>query len=1035
MLSYVLRDLVRNPLRMLASLAGVALGVGLFSAVLFFIDGSGATMTARAVAPLALDMQRVLTAPLGSGLRLEQRLGAAGQLAAGEPVTITLSVTNGGADPAHDVVVADDIPAPLRYVAGTTRVNGAPLSDEGGRSPLSQGLAGLGQNIGTLAAGATVTVTYVARATRTVRPRASLLRARVSSRESVVPIPANAPRPWTLERVRETIASIPGVASADALAFVDLPPASLRAGGVTIREPVRVFAFDRRYLDHYPSIRIATGSFRTGAALLSAEASRALGIRAGGRIELRLPAGRNLRLAVSGVADLARARPLFSSRRSRSLEDFLYVPQAVVVSPALFARTIVPALRAGNAAFGGAFKSLPVAEVDVRVERARLDANPAAALAQTQAVARSIERIAPGQDYLIDNISNTLIVARDDAAVGKRMFLFLGLPAIVLAALVAAYAGGVLAAAQRREQATLRLRGAHRGHLMRVLAYRTIAVAGLGSVIGGVAGFLSALAILGSDALLQAASADLALSALAGIGGGMFVTALSLFVPGRRALAREIGQERRELAQAGPQTRRSLRFGLLLLGVAAIAEVIALRTGSLDGTAGSVSEGRSVSLPSHLLLIPLLAWVGGVLLSVRIFLALVVRLPLPAPSRFGGLVPGMLIRSLRRRAWELAAATVTLGLVIALGTSLRAFGAGYEAAKRADARFTTGSDLRITPGVLGSATYGAGYASRLHVDGVSGVTPVVADLDNSVVIGPFERSRTALAAIDPLTFGRVAALSDSFFPERSARSAMAALRADPRGVLVNVATAEDMSLATGDRVRLVLALGTPRETVATFRVAGLFTRLGGFALHPDLIVSLDAYAASTTVESVDFFLARTEGHDHAGLARAVAAIRSGPGRHAPLTIASTETALDKDQSSLTALHVRSLVRLGTLSTLLMSMTVIVIFAFGLILGRRREYVAMRALGMDARALAVLLLGELVLLAIGGLAAGVVAGTGTAFLLVEILRPLFILPASVTVRPSALVAPAAATAAAVVAAAFAAAVILRRVRPTEILRDQ
>ena len=39
---YVRRDLVRNPRRSLATLAGITLGVGLFSAVLFFIDGSSA---------------------------------------------------------------------------------------------------------------------------------------------------------------------------------------------------------------------------------------------------------------------------------------------------------------------------------------------------------------------------------------------------------------------------------------------------------------------------------------------------------------------------------------------------------------------------------------------------------------------------------------------------------------------------------------------------------------------------------------------------------------------------------------------------------------------------------------------------------------------------------------------------------------------------------------------------------------------------------------------------------------------------------
>ena len=287
-----------------------------------------------------------------------------------------------------------------------------------------------------------------------------------------MPTPANGPRRLTLEQVRVRIAAIPGVASADGLAFVDLPAGSLRARGVVVPSPVRVFAFDTRYRDHYPSIRLVAGSFGEAGAVLSAEASRALGVAPGGSVALRLPAGRSLSLPVSGVADLTRARPLFSSRRSRSLEDFLYVPQAIVVSPAVFARTIVPALRAESAALGGIVKSLPVEEVDVRVERRRLRANPAAALGQTRAVARSIGRIAPRQDYLIDNISNTLIVARADAAVGKRMFLFLGLPAVLLAAALAAYAGGVLAAAQRREQANLRLRGAEsRPPLRRMLAY------------------------------------------------------------------------------------------------------------------------------------------------------------------------------------------------------------------------------------------------------------------------------------------------------------------------------------------------------------------------------------------------------------------------------------------------------------------------------------------------------------------------------------------------------------------------------------
>src|SRR4051812_17922677 len=83
MRSYAWRELTRNPRRTIVSMAGVALGVGLFSGLLFFIDGSGATMTTHALAPLSLDMQRVLTAPLASGLRLEERVAPASRVRAG----------------------------------------------------------------------------------------------------------------------------------------------------------------------------------------------------------------------------------------------------------------------------------------------------------------------------------------------------------------------------------------------------------------------------------------------------------------------------------------------------------------------------------------------------------------------------------------------------------------------------------------------------------------------------------------------------------------------------------------------------------------------------------------------------------------------------------------------------------------------------------------------------------------------------------------------------------------------------------------
>ena len=1035
MLSYVRRDLLRNPRRTLASLVGVVLGVGLFSGVLFFIDGSGASMTKRAIAPLTLDMQRVLTQPLGGDLDFRERVSPRGALRRGQKARVTLEVANNRAEPANEVVVNGEPPLELSYVSETTKLDGRRLPDVDGSSPLAQGLARSGLNVGTLGPGKKIQLTYSARARRAIESAGALsLRGRISSREDVVPEPANAPPPLTLDQLRARVAKIPGVAAVDGLAFVDLPPGALRAGGTTVRSPVRLFAFDRAYKEHYPSIRLASGSFDTGSALLSAEAARGLAARPGDAIELKLP-GRSkpLALPVSGVADLARAKPLFSSRSSSKLEDFLYVPNSVVVSRSTFDHEIAPAFRSARATLGNVIKSVPTVELDVRVQRSRLDADPATALAQTRRIAQSIKRIAPRQDYLIDNISNTLEVAKDDAAVGKRMFFFLGLPGVLLAAFLAAYAGSILASTERRERANLRIRGAHRGILLRMLVYKALALAGVGSIIGVVLGFFAAMAVIGHDSLFEASAGDLVLSAITAAGVGIVTTALALYVPGRLSLTREVSQERREMQLVREPAWRRLRLDFVLLAAAAVAEATALAAGAFDPPSGSVSTGEAVSLPSRLLIAPLVVWFGGMLLAIRVCMGITSRLPTPAP-RFGSVVRGTLGRSLKRRSWGLATGMLAIGLVVAFGVALAMFAATYDDAKAADSRFAVGSDLRVTPSAL-RPPKPPGFASQLDVSGVSAVTPVVFKLENSVLIGPFDQDRKDLVAIDPTGFEKVAALEDSFFVNGSAAGAMAALRRDPRALLVDSETADELSVEPDDRVRVLLARGTKRQRLERFRVAGLFKRFPGFPEGTNLVMNLSFYESATGLRRADFFLAHATDGGRSGLDRAVSALRAGPGRRNPISIETTRTALDKDQSSLTAVNFQGLVDLNSFFTLLMSAAGIAIFVFGLMLQRRREYVTLRAQGMQARELQGLVLGEAALVAGCGLVAGLLVGTGMAYLLRHVLRGLFILDPGVAFPAGDVAVLVALVLAATLASAVMAILLLRRLRPTEVLREQ
>ncbi len=456
---YVVADLVRNPRRTCATALGVALGVGLFCGVLFFVDGLSASMTQRAVAPLPIDMQRIVTERVGGVVALNQRLNTRGRLAVGDRVRVDLEVVNSGTTAANEVTVRSEPGPGLRFVSGSTRLRGEPVAGYSD-NPLAHGLGRIGLNVGTIESGERVRLSYFAEATRSGPIAGTAISSTSSSRETVSPVPANRPELTGLAELARLVRRVPGVSDANQLALGDLGPDVLSARGVTAPGPTKVVAFDDAYARRDGSIRMTKGRLAPNGVVLSVEAARALGIDVGAQVSVRLPDATTRAYEVTGLADLSRARSLFSSRRGGDLETFVYSRNSVVVSPDEFDRTVLPAYERAATTRGARLKTPPVREIDIRLDRNLLASDPATAAEQARNTGRRVTAVAAHQDYLLNNISNTLDVAAGDAQVAKRLFIFLGVPGGVLAAMLAAYAGAVLAEAQRREQATLRIRGA-----------------------------------------------------------------------------------------------------------------------------------------------------------------------------------------------------------------------------------------------------------------------------------------------------------------------------------------------------------------------------------------------------------------------------------------------------------------------------------------------------------------------------------------------------------------------------------------------
>ncbi|MEO5711698.1 MAG: ABC transporter permease [Nocardioidaceae bacterium] len=1030
---YVVADLLRNPRRTLSTMVGVTLGVGLFCAVLFFVDGLSASMTQRAVAPLPIDMQRIVTERVGGALTLDQTFDTPGTVSPGARGKVLLEVRNTSDVAANEVVVRSIPDGALRFLPGSATLDRTPVTSVDD-NPFAHGPGVIGLNIGTVPPGGVRHLSYGVEALAGTGLSNATVSATYSSRESVRPVAANERSAVPLDELAHQVSILDGVADASQLSFADLGVRTLSSGDTVVGGAAKIFGFDADYAARDRTVKVLEGKLTASGAVLSAEAAQTMGASIGDRVTVTLPDTSKLDLTVSGIADLSRARSLFSSRRGGDLETFVYTSSSVIVTPKIFAGTVLPAYERAATTRGARLKTPPVREVDITLDRDLLDADPATALVQTQRINANISSVAAHQDYLLDNISNTLGVASADAMVAKRLFVFLGVPGGLLAAFLASYAGSVLAQGQRREQATLRVRGASRRHLMRMLTLRTALLTGVGAVLGLGIGYLAALVVLGQESLARASTTSLSTSAIVGTLGGFLATGAALYLTGRRSIGSEINEDRARLASGAPLWRR-LRLDLVGAAVVVVGTVVALRAHAFDGASGSVYFGRAVSLNLALLVLPVAVWISGSLLAARIFGSVLARSQPQSTSGLGRPLPSLFRLSVGRRPWAIANATVVISLIVAVAISLAAFTASYDAAKVTDARFATGSDLRITPGPASARTYARADEDVFRTSGVADTTPVIYAVSNVILRSARTSDPANVAAIDPTTYPEVAPVTDLEFTSDDATGELARLQQDPTAVLLSEDMATFLKAKVGDPIYALLVRATDAQVEVKLHVTGTYIRLPGFPEGADALMSIDKHSTAVASKAPDFFLASTTSPDDATLKRAFTSLREGPGALDHLQIDTRRTTLAKDQSSLAALNISGLVLIDQTFALTMAAVAIGIFVFGLLLQRRREYITLRAQGLAPRTIRLLIAAEAGTVALGGAASGLLVGGAMGYYFINVLRPLFVLPPRYRLTPIDALTPIALVLIATVLAAIAGSRLVNRLEPTELLRDE
>lgn len=856
-----------------------------------------------------------------------------------------------------------------------------------------------------------------------------------------------------LRAITPKLASIPGIQAAEPFASATVP--ALIPGSATPRD-IKVFAIQPSYLQRYPWVHVSSGSFAAGALLADPLASAST--PPGSTLTFQLPGGASVPVTIGGSVDLRKADSWFALTSGNNQGEVRFVPDSVVIDYSTFRTSMLPALAAAasasaSSASNGSGASAPAASVSLEehlvVDHSTLAADPATALVRTTALRRTLERAAPGQITAVDNLGDALNAAKGDALNAKVLFLFLGIPGVLVAAGLAVATAAALAAAQRRELALLRLRGATDAQINRLSRASSLTIGGLGSILGLALAALGVSVLLGSSAWKDTSSSSLTLSIVLALGVGMAVTATSLRAGGRAARRATVTEQHTQLDPVRVPAWKRLRLDLAAIGVG--VAILAINAWS-GGFAPTPSEGQTLSLSFYLLLAPLALWVGVTLLALRGVTAWLHRATRPERARPLGTWPGAAMRWMGRRPGRSISTAIIAVLAVAFGTNLLAFVATYDTAKHTEAAANVGADIRVVPAQVTPAP-----TPPLSSPDIAASTPV------RVITLTAGTDKRPAYAVEAKTFASVIGRSAS--KADGGASGLAALAGDPSAVLISTGFAKDFNVAVGDPVNVSLPDATGASRSVTLHAVGTYASVVPAVPGADLIVNVGAYAlprafpvapanplptipapttsipatptpspaARSTPPNPDFYLANVaSGRSVAAVAQA---LRDASGTKATWTVSTLGDAVIKEQSTLATLNLSGLSRIETTGTVLIAALGVAVLGAFLVLERRREYAVMRSLGATTRQVLVppaLEVGSTILV---GIALGVPIGLGMTTITTRVLTPLFTISPPLATIPGGRLALLAALVAAVGALSLGGALgVVAKLRTVAVLRE-
>ena len=731
--------------------------------------------------------------------------------------------------------------------------------------------------------------------------------------------------------------------------------------------PGKVLGLPQTYFKRFPGqVRSLVGSLQ--GALIAQQTAANLHVTVGDQVKVRRVGLPPVQVKVAGVVELPNADSLFQAVGVPAGSAPQAPPDNVVLLPASQWHLLFDpqaAVRPDSVR----------TQLHVRLAHAGLPSDPGAAYLDVTGRAKNLEARIAGSGSVADNLAARLDGARGDALYARVLFLFLGTPGALLAALLTLAVTASGQTRRRQEQALLRTRGASSPQLLRLAGFEALGVGITGVVFGFLLASLASWTLLGTT-LWTTANVVIWLVASALI--GFALAAAAVMLPAWRALRGEtVASAKAVVGRAKPPLWERLYLDVLCLALAAVVFWQTAKSGYQVVLAPEGVAQTSVNYSAFIA--PIFLWLGAGLLTLRLWNLLLGRgshllagLFRPLAHKLSGTVAASLGRQRRR----IAGGVVLVALAFSFAASTAVFNTTYKGQSRVDALLTNGADVTVTGTTAAPA--GAKLAAFAALPGVKAAAPLQ---HRFAYVG---NDLQDLYGIDPNHLGEATVMSNAYFKGGDAQATLGALSAHPDGVLVSEETVRDFQLQLGDRINLRLQNAKDnRYHTVPFTFVGVAREFPTAPKDSFLVANAGYIAQQTGRGAAEVVLLKAQ--DAAGVAKAaLPLVHSLPGAK----VVGLGQAQSLISSSLTAVDLKGLTRLElSFAFVLLAGASGLILALGLA-ERKRTFAILDALGATSAQLGAFLWSEGLFVLLSGAVVGLLTGFGVAEMLVKVLTGVF-----------------------------------------------